>query len=721
MSSEPPTPPPVSVKPLPCPKCGSAIPLGEGETAKCPYCQATVAVPDEYRALRATHQQDQATRHDAAAAFAQLGAPPGLLMRAWAQSAGVAGGLLGVLVAGIAYVGGTLAFLSIFLLEFVAHWLARPLHLDLADYYGGFGLYFRFALVVVVGVALPVVLGSSYDAFAKVRGQLQAGLAARLPTQAGGPSLCRSCGAPLDVPAGALGVTCLYCSSDNLVAFAPAWVKRLEGLVKGQQQRVESAVKELVAARESLRSDLQMVAIVGVVGVPLFGLVGKIATAIDYDVVPPTWAALVDPHRHLVIEAKPVAPDEPFTFQRFWGGDVFTALHAGEVLVVHTADAAKLEGGVRSNTTFPVGEWGVTLEPQSVPTGATVMEFKAPYQGVFRVHVAAWCARVDACVLHFSWRDTPVAVGRPAPPTLTRREWSAQDGGVQGVAWSPDGRLLATAGANHQAVVWDAVTLTPTATLRGHTGVIQALAFSPDGRALGTASVDQTARIWNVDGGTPVVTLKHPDAVETLAWRPDGTVLATAGKGGTVHLWDVGEGFTSYPARKAHQNTVMALAWSADGTLLASGGFDHRLIVWDVEANQQRLRLDGEATTFSMLFLPQRLTLVTAEQGPGSLWELAEGRRGGSEPVAQSGYRGPMVGHSGAAYSITATPDGRVLATGSADQTVRVWDPVNGREKYLLGPLGDEVNAVAFRPDGLALAAGLRDGRVILWETTSGW
>jgi WD40 repeat protein len=80
-----------------------------------------------------------------------------------------------------------------------------------------------------------------------------------------------------------------------------------------------------------------------------------------------------------------------------------------------------------------------------------------------------------------------------------------------------------------------------------------------------------------------------------------------------------------------------------------------------------------------------------------------------------------MVGHSGAAYSITATPDGRVLATGSADQTVRVWDPVNGREKYLLGPLGDEVNAVAFRPDGLALAAGLRDGRVILWETTSGW
>ncbi len=711
MSSESSSPEPASVQPLSCPACAASIPLGDGDAATCPYCQATVVVPEAHRALRATHRQDQATRRDVAAAFAQLGAPPGLLMRSWAQGAAVAGGALSVLAAGVTSVGGVLAFLSIFLLEFVAHWLAGPLGIDLADYYGGFGLYFRFAFIVVVGVVLPVVLSSAYDAFAKVRQQLQAGLVARLPAQAGGPCLCRQCGAPLDVPAGALGVTCLYCASDNLVALPPAWVNRLAQLVKGQQQRVEAALKELVEARELMRADLQMLAIVGVVGVPVVGLIGKIATAVDYDVVPPTWRALADPQRHVVIADRSLAPDEPFAFERSWDGPVFAALQQGEVLVIRSDDVAKLEGSARSNTTFPIGEWGVALEPHLTPGGATVLEFTAPYQGVFRAHVTATCARVDACALRFRWQSQGEPAGRRAPPALARREWLAQDGGVQGLAWSPGGALLATAGTTHDAVLWDAVTFARTAVLSGHTGVIQAIAFSPDGRSVGTASVDQTVRVWNVDGGALTDRLVHPDAVETLAWRPDGTLLATGGKGGDVHLWDVAQGFTPFPVRKAHQDTLMALAWSADGRLLASGGFDHRVIVWDVVADQQIIRLDGDATAFSMVFVPGGNTLATAEQGPGSLWELTQ----------RAFFRGPMVGHTGAAYSITATPDGRVLATGAADETVRLWDPVTGRERYALGPLGAEVNGVAFRPDGHALAAGLRDGRVIIWEAATEW
>ncbi len=449
---------------------------------------------------------------------------------------------------------------------------------------------------------------------------------------------------------------------------------------------------------------------VGVVAVPLAGLVGKIATAIDYDVVPPTWAALARPQRHLLVEGQVLAPDERFGFKRFWSGDVFAALDRGEVLVVHSDDVVAFEGGVRSNTTFPLGEWGVTLEPHPTPGGALAMEFTAPYQGVFRVHVEATCARVDDCSLRSRWQKAVEPTGRPAPPALVRRDLAVHDGGVQGLAWSPDGRLLATAGTTHDAVLWDAVTGAAWATLHGHTDVIHAVAFAPDGQSVGTASSDDTARIWNVDGGTPIRKLVHAKAVEALAWRPDGQVLATGGKGGTLTLWDVGAGYVSGPIRKAHGDTLMALAWSPDGTLLASGGFDHRVVVWDVVADKQHARLDGKATVYSLAFVAHRLTLATAENGPGSLWEVGD----------QPWFRGPLVGNSRDAFSVSVTPDGALLANGSVDGTVRVWNADTGTLRFELAA-GGEVNGVAFRPDGLALAAGLNDGRVVVWEATSGW
>jgi WD40 repeat protein/DNA-directed RNA polymerase subunit RPC12/RpoP len=722
MSSES-APHKVSVTPLPCPSCGAAVPLGDGDTVVCPYCNTTVPIPKVHRELRATRRQELANRRQAEEAFAQLGTPPGPLMRAWTRVGEVVGSLLGMLVLGIIYVGGLLAFVSIFLLEFVAHWLASPLGVDVADLYGGFGLYLRFALVVVVGVALPVVLGAGYDAFAKVKCMLQASLAARGPTQAGGPSLCRTCGAPLDVPANALGVTCLYCGADNLVALPRKWVNTIARLAREQTKNVEAALGELREARQELRGDLQRLVVAGVVGVPLFGLVGMVATNLDYDAVPPTWAEATSPARHLQFIDQALAPGEAMDFTGAWEGHFFVALHGGEVVSVVSADAAKLQGGVRSNSTFPLGEWVRDLQFHLTPEGASALDFKAPYRGVFRVRVAANCARLAPCLLRFQLQPEPLPTGQLRAPALTTREWVAHDGGVQGLAWSPDGTKLVTGGRDHEAVLWNPVTAQPTARLQGHTGTIMSVAFSPNGLMVATASLDKTSRVWAVDGGVVLKTLPHDDCVEAVAWRPDGTRLATGGKGGIVHVWSVLEDFAPFPAREAHENTIMTLAWSADGGLLASGGYDHRVVVWDVEQDKRLIRLDGAETVYSLLFLPGSQGIATAEQGPGSLWEWHEALNlaGRALPEASGSYRGPMIGHTGPAYSISATPDGLVLATGGADQSVHLWDSETGRQKYLLGPLGAEVTVVAFRPDGRQLAAALEDGRVVLWEPGAGW
>jgi DNA-binding beta-propeller fold protein YncE len=164
---------------------------------------------------------------------------------------------------------------------------------------------------------------------------------------------------------------------------------------------------------------------------------------------------------------------------------------------------------------------------------------------------------------------------------------------VNSVAWSPDGKRLATASGDRTAKVWDAVTGKEVLTLHGHTDVVNSVAWSPDGKRLATASRDKTAKVWDVASGQGLLTLKgHEDAVHSVAWSPDGKRLATGSGDNTAKVWDATSGQESLTLR-GHTNDVYSVAWSPDGKRLATGSFDNTAKVWGADSRRELLTLRG--------------------------------------------------------------------------------------------------------------------------------
>ncbi|TFK35921.1 WD40-repeat-containing domain protein [Crucibulum laeve] len=283
---------------------------------------------------------------------------------------------------------------------------------------------------------------------------------------------------------------------------------------------------------------------------------------------------------------------------------------------------------------------------------------------------------------------------------------------VYTVAYSPDGKCIASGSGDSTVTVWKSDTgLKAMRPLIGHNVSVRSVTYSPDGKYILSSSGDSTICIWDANTGQMIGEpfQGHTEYVYSAAYSPDGRHVVSGSQDKTITIWDVGTRKTIVKPLEGHSDDVNSVSYSPNGMHIISGSEDKTIKIWDATTGENILEpLHHPSYVYSAVYSPDGKYIASACGDHNVyLWDSGTGVQ----------VIDPLKGHSGPVTCVSFSPDGKYLASCSDDETIRVWYLKTGKEAIpALEGHTDAIESVVYSPDGQHIISGSDDQTVRIWN-----